>query len=492
LGVIEKQAFKNTIWSYVGLVLGYVNVIILFPAFFTTEQFGLVQLIQSISVVYAQFSAVGLVNIIIRYFPFFKTEDKKHLGFLSWVLLIMLGGFIIITIIYLVFRPLIIGAYIERSALFVEYFYVLIPLSLFALVFNVIESFVRVIHKTVFSAFLKDVFFRFITTIGIFLVYFKILSFTYFVLYYMLSFFVIAFLVFLQMVVSRQFKFSLDFKSIGFKKIGEIIKYGMFTLMAGSSYFFAQNIDKIMLASMVGLQIVGVYSVFLFMATVVIFHARSLYRITVPIVADCWKNDDREQIKMIYRRSSLILMIFGSIIFIGILVNMDNISYFLKAEYRANFLFFVFLGLSFLIDMSGGMNSDIINTSPKYKFDTLFNLVYMVLCVALNYIFIKLMGGLGAAIAMVLAMFIFNFMKWLFLEIKYKMQPFNFKNLLVLIITSVSFLAGWYFPVIKNVYLDILARSMITTFIYFGALIIFRVSDDINRKFYDFKKMIFK
>jgi O-antigen/teichoic acid export membrane protein len=492
LGIVQKQAFSNTILSYIGLVLGYINIIILYPAYFTLEQFGLIQLIQSISVVYAQFSAFGLINIIIRYFPFFKTEDRKHQGFISWITLIMICGFFVVTLIYIIFRPFIIDAYIERSKIFIEYYYILIPLSLFTLIFNVFESFVRSIHRTVFAAFLKDVFFRFLTTVGIFLVFLKLITFPQFVLFFVLSNSFISILLILQIILSKKFKFIIDFRSINFTKVREILKYGMFTLLAGSSYFFAQNIDKIMLGSMVGLEIVGIYSVFLYIATVVIFPARSIYRITVPIVADCWKRNDINQIQDIYRRTSLVLMIFGSIIYIGIFINKDNISHFLKPEYSTNFIFYFFLGLSFLIDMTGGMNSDIINTSPKYKFDALFNVIYMILCIILAYIFIKLFSGLGAAIAIAVSMFIFNFIKWLFLFRAYKLQPFNGKNLLVLLIGVITILTGLYIPVIRNIYIDIFVRSSASVIIFFGLILFFNVSDDIKEKFTEYKMKIFK
>jgi len=402
----------------------------------------------------------------------------------------MFAGFFLITLIYIVFKPLIIDAYIEKSRIFIEYYYVLIPLSLFTLIFNVFESFVRSIHKTVFAAFLKDVMFRLLTTAGIFLVFFKIITFPQFVIYYVLSNAFIAILLISQIIYSKQFRFIIDYNSIKFKKVGEILKYGMFTLLAGSSYFFAQNIDKIMLGSMVGIEIVGIYSVFLYIGTVVIFPARSMYRITVPIVADCWKNNDIEQIRNIYRRTSLLLMIFGSIIYIGIFINKDNISYFLKPEYRANFIFYYFLGLSFLIDMTGGMNSDIINTSPKYKFDALFNLIYMVLCVILAYIFIKIFGGLGAAIAIALSMFVFNFIKWAFLFRSYGLQPFNRKNLSVILISLITLIIGLYIPLINNIYADILVRSSVVAVIYFGLVILLKVSDDITEKYHKYKNKL--
>lgn len=482
MGIIQKQATRNTFISYIGLILGYVNIIILFPTYFTEEEFGLIQLMMSIAIIYTQFSALGLVSIIVRFFPFFKSEDKKHQGFISWVTLIAIAGFIIVTLLYIIFQPLIVDAYLEKSKLFLEYYHFVIPLAFFILMYSVFESITRSVHKTVFSAFLRDVGFRLLVTIGIFLFYLKYLTYEQFIIYYFLGFALISFLLLLQIIFIKQFKFFIDFKSIKFSKVREILKYGLFTLLAGSSYFLAQNIDKIMLGSLVGLEVVAVYAVFMYIATVIAFPARSLYRIAVPVITECWKNNDTKQIYELYKRISLILMILGSIIYIGILVNMDNLLYFLHPDYRYGFMFFVFLGLSFLIDITGGINSDIISTSKFFRYDTLFNVIYMVFCVGLNLIFIPLYGGMGAAIATALSMTTFNFMKWLFLKVKYNMQPFGLKNLIVILIAFVSLVVGWYLPVIVNVYVDILYRSSITAGIYFTLVYMFRLSDDVNER----------
>ena len=140
MGIVREQAVKNSIISYAGVVLGYINIIILFPAFFTTEQFGLIQLLVQISFIYSQLSAVGLITGINRYSPYFKTDDKKHNEFLSYVLFLSTSGFIITSILYFVFRGPIIGAYIDNSKLFTDYFYTLLPLAFFSLLFNILGS----------------------------------------------------------------------------------------------------------------------------------------------------------------------------------------------------------------------------------------------------------------------------------------------------------------------------------------------------------------
>lgn len=483
MGRIQSQALTNTIFSYVGLVLGYINIIILFPTVFTEVQFGLIQLLAGMGIVYSQLSALGLVNITVRFFPFFKSKDKKHDGFLFLLMLVTVAGFTIVTLLYVLFKPLISSFFIENSALYVDYYYWLIPISFFLLVFLVFDSIVRAIHRTVFSAFLRDVFFRALTTAGILLVSFNVLNFEDFLLYYVVIHGLIMILLLGQIVFSKEFKPAIKSETLTRPKVKEIIRYGMFSLLAGSSYFLAQNIDKIMIGSMVGLETVAVYSVYIYIATVIIFPARSLYRIAIPTVTEAWKDNNVQLIREIYMRTSLLLMIIGIIVYVGILVNKENILHFIKPEYRDGFVFFIFLGLSFLIDMSGGMNSDIIGTSVKYKFDTLFNVIYTVFCILLNFIFISLYGAIGAAVATALSVLIFNFLKWFFLLRVFKMQPFNFKNLLVILVGGASLLIGLYLPQLENVYIDIIYRSTLVAGFYFTALLLLKVSTDINEKF---------
>lgn len=155
MGRIQAQALKNTVFSYIGLVLGYLNVVILFPAYFSVEEFGLIQLLAGMAIVYSQLSALGLTNAIVRFFPFFKTDDKKHGGFLFLVMLIAIAGFVIVTLIYVVLKPFISAQFIENSALYVDYYYFLVPISFFQLLFTVFEGVTRAVHRSGLRRFFK-------------------------------------------------------------------------------------------------------------------------------------------------------------------------------------------------------------------------------------------------------------------------------------------------------------------------------------------------
>jgi len=57
MGTIQKQSTQNTIISYLGIALGYVNIVLLFPNFFNTSEVGLARILIHIAAIYAQFSA---------------------------------------------------------------------------------------------------------------------------------------------------------------------------------------------------------------------------------------------------------------------------------------------------------------------------------------------------------------------------------------------------------------------------------------------------
>ena len=492
MGIVRKEALANSIFSYIGVALGYLNVIILFPAFFSSDEFGLLSLIISVSVIYSYLSAIGLANTVPRFFPFFKTDDKLHNGFMSYILLIGVAGFLIITILFIALRPLIISAYIEQSAEFVNYYYFLIPLSLFTLLYNVFEAIARAIYKTSFATFLKETLLRLLTTVGILLFMFKILNFHQFIYFYLLINGICAVMLLFQIIFSKEFVFKFNFKDLTKEKFFEIMKYGGFLYISSASMIIGQSgADTLFLGSMVGLSVVGADTIYMRIATLIYVPMRSLSKISVPVIANCFKENDLKQISDIYKRTSLIQLIFGCLIYVGVIINKENLFYFLKRpEYIESFNIFYFVGIAVLIDIAVGLNSEIIVNSPKYKFDPLFNIILLIVSISANYLLIPVFGGVGAALAAIASFFTFNFIKWLFLVINFKMQPLGVKQLLVIGVSVMTFLICNNIPVISNIFVDIIVRSSAAIIIYAGIILLLKVSPDLNERYWVYKNYI--
>lgn len=493
MGVIQSQSFKNTIFGYLGLAIGYVNFVLLYPNFFKAEEFGLLQLLMAVSLVYSQISFFGLYTTITKYFPILKSEDKRHNGFLLIVFVISGSAFLLITLAYLLFKPIIVNAFATNSALFLDYYFILLPLSLSLLLFNIFEGLARSIFKTVYSVFLKEFLLRLLTTVLIVGYIFEIFGFDEFLVYFIILNGVIAILMLLSVIRSNEFAFKGFFVKVSKSNWRNIIRFSSYSFLGGSTYMLAENIDKIMIGSYVGLSMVGIYSVFFYVAGVLRFPARALYRISFPVIADSWKRNDSNSIKDVYYRSSRLLHITGSIILIGLLINLNNILYFFnKPEYGANIMILVILGFAALIDVTGGINSDIIATSPKFKFDALFNILYLVVCIALNVILIPTYGVLGAAFATFASMLLFNIVKWNYIRKVFSMQPFDLKYLFIILISIISFTVGYIIPELGNVIVDIILRSVIATFVFFTPIIYFKLDPDILRIFNKYYSKIFR
>ena len=105
MGIVRNQTLRGTAWSYLGALLGFVNIILLSPKVFSTGEIGVVQLLMSLATMLAQFSSLGFTNVINRLFPWFRDSREKHHGFLGLALIITLAGFILALIFLKFYSP---------------------------------------------------------------------------------------------------------------------------------------------------------------------------------------------------------------------------------------------------------------------------------------------------------------------------------------------------------------------------------------------------
>ena len=485
MGIVKKQVYKNTILSYAGMAVAYINTVLLFPFFTNAGQYGFYNLIISVSVLYSLVASMGAPSIIAKYFPFYRTEDNKHNGFMHWVAGLTLAGFALVTLLYVALKPVILGAYTGNSIFFTKYYYYLIPLSLFIVVFNYLEMTGRVVYQTIYSNFLQNVLLRLLTTVYLLMIATKWINFEDFIFLYIGSNGLISLLLLLSIMSAGKFAYGINDGSFKIIKKKEIVNFGLFTLVASAVYVLLQKVDTLMLSSMAGDSVQGIYSWYFNIALLISVPATALSRTTYAIVADAWKSKNMENIADVYAKTSIIQMVFGCLLFIGIIINRENLYTIARNKEFTDpkyFTLFLVIGLGFLVDITGGLNTYIITTSHKYKLITILVLLASIFCIVLNYILIPKIGGMGAAIAYLVTMTGLNFCTWFYIKYRFKMQPFNYKHLLVLVISAVSFFAGKYFWRMPNLYLDIVLRSGVTTLVYILMTYLLHISDDMNEK----------
>lgn len=187
MGIVKRNSITITLLSYVGVAIGFINKILLFPNFLTEEQVGLTTLLTSVALMYAQFSALGINSTVIRFFPFFRTRGSNtHNGLFAWSVLGISVGFILFTLLLLFFKEPIRTYYSVESPLFSQYYLLLIPLGLTTLFYNFFNGWLQALHKTVVPSFVYDVLLRLLITVQISLFALDFVNFEQFVIGYVL------------------------------------------------------------------------------------------------------------------------------------------------------------------------------------------------------------------------------------------------------------------------------------------------------------------
>ncbi len=446
MGLILRQGSWNTGLSYIGVAVGVLNLIFLYPFFFQTDEIGLIRILTSVSLLFAHVASLGNGSIFIRFFPHFKTEDKRHQGFVGAIWSYAAFGFIVATALYFILRPFILAKYSESASLFLEYDLVLIPLALFTILFNLAEVMDRSVFHTVFTLFVREVAVRLLTTAGILGVAFGGWSFDEFIAYYVGIHALTAGIVLIRTAMRGEFKWTLDSGFFDARKRSVLIRYGAATFFSGITTFIVQSVDSLMLGAYVSLDAVGIYTIAFFMGSVIAMPARGISRIATPVVADSWKRNDLARIEAVYRSSSWLNFLSGGVFFSLIVINLNDIYTILPPVYASGFLVAVLIGLGHWVDMTGGLNTNILGTSPKYHLDLYVNVGFIAACIGFNMLLIPEFGLTGAALASLLSYTLVNLVRSVLLYHRYRMNPFGWRYATGGFVLLISGVAGWYLP----------------------------------------------
>ena len=480
MGIVQRNSVKITIISYIGVVIGYFNKILLFPNFLSPEQVGLANILINIAVVYAQFSAFGMPWITLRFFPYFNDKSKQHHGFLFWALFLSLLGFLIITFIFLIFQPAIINYYTKNSPLLVEYGLYIIPLALATILYNLFDGYLRSLMKTVVPTIVNEIILRLLITVSISLYALKWVTFHEFVMIYLAFNCSAALILVLYTGFLKQLLIKPEWNTILKRLWPILLNFGFYSILSNMSYILMSNIDSIMVASMLGLKETGIYTTIFFIAAVMLIPYRSLVRVASPLVAQYWKNREMKKMDELYKKITLINMILGCLLFLGLWINIDNIFSFIPKDYASGKYVFLFLGIGRLVDMVTGVNGIILVTSKKYRYDLIFAFFLIALIVIMNLFFIPLYGIIGAAISTMLTLIILNILRIFFILKIFNMQPFDTKSIWVLLISGVTLAIMYFIPFLVNTYVDIFIRSSLCFLLFMTPVYFLKLSEETN------------
>jgi O-antigen/teichoic acid export membrane protein len=493
MGIVVRQSLKTLFTTYIGLAIGYFNTLWLYPLFLTKEEIGLTRLLISVSFLFAIFASLGSINIPNKFFPYFNDKEKRHNGFLFFLLMLGSVGFVIFAVLFFAFKDLVYSIYIQSAPLLLNYYYYFLPLTLLALYYSIFESYLIIQQKPVLPNFVREVLLRISITIGLLSIFFGLFSFNGFVLFLMFSMLLgLLLLVFYSQREGILF-IRPDLSVFRSSYLKGIFVYGGFVLLGNSSSLLIGNIDALMLSAYKGLGATGIYTIAFFVANVIEIPKRSISQSVIGIVSVANKNKDYFKLETLYKKSSINQLIPGVLIFLGIWCNVENIFQLMPNSeiYIAGKWVVFFIGLSKLFDMATGVNAEILSSSDYYKADLVFLVILGLTAIVTNIIFIPIWGIIGAALASAMSIFMVNSIRFIFILWKFKIQPFSLNTIKVLLIGLFVLAVNYLLPFLGNIILDIIIRSIVILLIFGTSVLIFKTSEDIDVIFRGIWEQIF-
>ncbi|HEX9650166.1 MAG TPA: polysaccharide biosynthesis C-terminal domain-containing protein [Cyclobacteriaceae bacterium] len=493
MGIVIRQSFYNSIFSYLGVIIGFINVIFLFPAFLSEVDIGLYRAIQNASLLLLPFATFGLQASTLKFFPEAQQKESTQDQFLGFMLVAVTFFYLIFLAFYFLFQSVIHQYFAEKAQPLIDSFNLVLILVFILSFQTVIEAYSRNLLKTIFPGFLRDFFFRFLISVSVLLFAINLISFEALLNSLIGIYLIVLLLLLLYLYRDTNFQIRLP-TTKAFGSLGKrILGYSFFIFLGFSGSTIIVNVDSIMISSMLGLAQTGIYVTAMYMGNIIELPKRSIGQITAPLLAKAFEEKNLKEVDSLYKKVSINQSVIGTYLLLGILVNLDNIfSIMPNSEvFAAGRYVVLFIGLGKLIDMIFSFNGEIILFSHFYKFNVTATIILGVLTIATNLLLIPVYGISGAAFASLLTLFLFNIIKFVFLKIKLNMQPFNFNTLKVIAFGLITYYLVSIIPQLP-VWIDLLIRSILVTVIFGSLILFFKCSEEISNLSQGGWKQLFK
>jgi len=475
MGIVQSQSIKNTIITFFGFGIGAVNALFLYTNFLGKLHYGVVAYVLSAANILMPLMAFGVHNTLIRFYALCKDEKERE-EFLTFMLVMPLAFIIPLLAIIFVFEQQI-SDFLANENPMLRSFLWLIPVVGFCMgYFEIFYAWVKVHMQSVFGNFISEVVVRITVMALLFAVYFGWISKTAFV-------YAVAVAYLLQLVAMQIYAIYVKmpvFRFVVPHNVKSIFGYSMFIILSGSVAVMLLDFDKVMIPAYRNISDNALYSVAIFIATVIAVPSRAMTQIIYPITAKLMAEGKHNELNDLYKKSAINLQVIGGLVMLYIFLNIKEMYHLIPKDYSGGIAVVFMIGLSKFYDVILGNNNAIIFNSRYYRSVLLFGLLLVFLMIVLNMVFIPLYGIEGAALATLLSVLVYNTIKLLFVVKNMDLYPFTNKTLQSLAIIAVCFVAFYFWDFPFHPIVNIALKSGLITVFYVVANYRLAVSEELN------------
>lgn len=396
-------------------------------------------------------------------------------------------GYGIFLLFFFFFKDFLLQFFKDNAAEVLDYTGLILLLIFFLIVITVLEYYSRSLLRIVVPNFLREVGIRLMQAILVSLYFTKLIDFQQLLIGSVLIYLIILVILVVYLAAYSGLRLNLNFISIPNVKIREILSFSALSFVGTSSAIIISKMDSLMVSGFEGFTSNAIYTTAFYIATVIEIPKRAITGTSTILISRAFEENNIKEVATIYHKTAINQSIAGFLLLLGVWANLNNLFTLIpKGDFfEAGMFVVLIIGGTKLIDMIFGPSSEIIVLSKYYWFNIIVVSVLAITGLILNYIFIPLYGITGAAYATAISIVVFNCIKYVFIYAKLGIHPFSGSFIKLLVISGIVVAINYFMlPEIKNVFIDIVYRSLVITIIFGSLILLSRTSEDVNRVVY--------
>lgn len=487
MSVIRRQSLLSTLVIYAGFAVGLFNTYLFTKqGLFSQEEFGLYNAFLAIATLLTAAANLGAPYFIYKFYPYYRDRSRPAQNDQLSIALLLGGcGLLLAMGMGLLLEPLVIRKYATNAPQLVNYYHWTFLLGAGLLLFNILEAWNWQQQRAATSHFLKEAAWR----LGVLLLiacfaWGWVSSYDLFIKLFSGSYLLIGLLLLGILLYRKQAPLALPFSDLSKRLRSPLIRYTSFTYAGTLIFTLAQVFDTILIASVLGnaMAQLALYSLAQNIASLLQVPQRGVVAASMAPLSGAWKQKNLQEIGRIYKRSSINQLIAGAGLLALVALNYRDavVTFQLKAAFLEALPVLLLLGATRLIDMGTGINSQIIVTSPRWRFEFYSGMILLLLMLPLSYVLTRAYGITGTAWAQLISMGCYNLIRLLFLWKQYRLQPFSTSTLVSLLwALACAGIAYWPFAS-ESGWWSLTLRSLLFTGCFLPGIYWFKLSPDIN------------
>ena len=498
MGIIAKQSIQGTIVTYLGVAVGFVTTFFVLTRFLSAEEIGLSRVLIDAATLFIGLAQLGTSSSIIRFYPHFRnkgqgTQNQDEHGFFFWTLVVPLVGFALFTAIYCACHEPLSRWFGEKSPLFVEYYFMVLPMAFFMLYQTIFETNANVRMHIVVPRAVREL----ITRIGLLIAYllyaFQMVDINGFVIA-LCGVYAVA------MLCNMGYLFSLgnislrpdwEFLRNNRPLVRQYMLYTGFLLISAVASVLAPTLSSFFITAEMGLNYTGIFAIATYIAVMVSIPYRSMTAIASPQLAAAIKENNQQDTAHLMQQVSRSMLLISCTILCIIWLNIDLIFHILPNGeiYASARNVVLLLGVSQLFIATCSITSSALNYSRYYAFSLIFSILLTASSILLNNRLIPTLGMNGAAMSNLISYAVYFILIVITVRLTLRTSTFTRKHIYIVFLFAAVFALNYfwqqYLP-IQNIWLSSITRSVVLLGVAGSIAWFANLSPEINQQIISF------